>query len=559
MFALYRDRLTLALIMAWCMGCQGLCEPTGTYEYFDESLPDLGKSPEMSKPLPDMGQEEMPPPPGCGDGKRQGQEDCDEGMSNSNEPNALCRRDCTLPRCGDGITDSQLNEQCDDKNKNDEDSCLSSCKFNVCGDGTINKAIDESTGRPFELCDDQDQDNLNYCTTLCTPCGNGVVDVEAGEECDGGEFPPQNNDGCSATCQREQLAICESDDPNTCQLSLVSPDPDVKLSQPIALEHKDLGDFTIVTSTDIGTRLYVFRGTPDKSAFVEQRIDRGNDGWMSFGKAIALTKDQLLVSAVEQRRGLVVEYRRNPQGRWSQHKIHRAPIPLNDNDFGHALAIDDQHLAISAPGDDAGKGAVYVYKMVAGEWELDEKVMTPMPSLVNFGAEVQLKYPWMWVDAESSSGFNFLFQRVNAWNLAKSFDVTDDCASTSSAYLGRLERDYLIVGLSGCRGYDGRAVSALDFWPLNGTLQRANRWAWKTDFPDSNRFSTYGKKLVLLSEKSNRCIDSVWDVSGLGSVKTRVEDPKLVNADDYSCNHVLFDNGRFVSWSNAQARVGRWE
>jgi len=41
----------------------------------------------------------------CGDGLVTGDEECDDGMSNSDAPDASCRTDCTLRRCGDGIVD----------------------------------------------------------------------------------------------------------------------------------------------------------------------------------------------------------------------------------------------------------------------------------------------------------------------------------------------------------------------------------------------------------------------------------------------------------------------
>ena len=44
--------------------------------------------------------------PFCGDGVRQGVEECDEGASNSDTMPDACRTDCTLPRCGDGALDS---------------------------------------------------------------------------------------------------------------------------------------------------------------------------------------------------------------------------------------------------------------------------------------------------------------------------------------------------------------------------------------------------------------------------------------------------------------------
>ena len=49
----------------------------------------------------------------CGDGVRNGREECDEGDANSDAPDATCRTDCTAQRCGDGIVDPGAGEQCE--------------------------------------------------------------------------------------------------------------------------------------------------------------------------------------------------------------------------------------------------------------------------------------------------------------------------------------------------------------------------------------------------------------------------------------------------------------
>lgn len=65
--------------------------------------------------------------PCCGNGTLQPTEECDAGGANSNAPDAVCRTDCTLGRCGDGIVDPGRGEQCDDGNLDEGDGCASNC------------------------------------------------------------------------------------------------------------------------------------------------------------------------------------------------------------------------------------------------------------------------------------------------------------------------------------------------------------------------------------------------------------------------------------------------
>ncbi len=64
---------------------------------------------------------------GCGDGVPQAGEECDAGAANANTPDAACRPDCRLPRCGDAVTDPGRREQCDDANGTAGDGCSPRC------------------------------------------------------------------------------------------------------------------------------------------------------------------------------------------------------------------------------------------------------------------------------------------------------------------------------------------------------------------------------------------------------------------------------------------------
>lgn len=92
-------------------------------------------------------------------------EECDEGDANGNVADT-CRTDCTLPRCGDGITDS--GEDCDDANRVNDDGCSNNCLAPQCGDGVV---------QGDEECDDGNDDDTDLCRNSCVEpgCGDGVV------------------------------------------------------------------------------------------------------------------------------------------------------------------------------------------------------------------------------------------------------------------------------------------------------------------------------------------------------------------------------------------------
>jgi len=167
--------------------------------------------------------------PWCGDGVLSPGEECDDGFFNGqnglNGLNGMCRAGCRLPRCGDQIVDVALGEECDSTtgctpdclllcgngqldpeeecddgvhNSNTDGKCRTSCRLPFCGDGVV----DVSRG---EQCDPTSTDF--GCTTDCKlHCGDGVVDVAYGEKCDDGTLNDDTTPGaCRTNCQ---LAYC---------------------------------------------------------------------------------------------------------------------------------------------------------------------------------------------------------------------------------------------------------------------------------------------------------------------------------------------------------------
>jgi len=82
--------------------------------------------------------------------------------------------------CGDGILAGK--ESCDDGNQRGDDGCNPECLLERCGDG-----VQQSN----EVCEDGNIEGGDGCSEDCLSdetCGNGVVDVAAGEQCDGESF-----------------------------------------------------------------------------------------------------------------------------------------------------------------------------------------------------------------------------------------------------------------------------------------------------------------------------------------------------------------------------------
>ncbi len=125
--------------------------------------------------------------PCCGDGVREGHEMCDAGVANADTPNAACRTDCRLRRCGDGIADDAFGERCDDGRARPD------------------------APRRLDPTDGPDGD----CRMPCLPprCGDGITDPAGHEQCDDGNIVP--GDACSPRCAVEPPAAVATIDSGT--------------------------------------------------------------------------------------------------------------------------------------------------------------------------------------------------------------------------------------------------------------------------------------------------------------------------------------------------------
>lgn len=112
---------------------------------------------------------------------RRASKQCDLGAANADTPNAGCRTDCRLPRCGDGIVDDLRGEQCDDGGTAPGDGCSSLCFLEL----PATAELIPGRGSPFTDC------AIEWATDHPTHDRHGNPDVkqscrDGDAACDGG-------------------------------------------------------------------------------------------------------------------------------------------------------------------------------------------------------------------------------------------------------------------------------------------------------------------------------------------------------------------------------------
>lgn len=167
----------------------------------------------------------------CGDGTKQGTEQCDDGNMMDGDG---CDSNCTSTGCGNGIP--TINEECDDGNMIDGDGCDNNCKMTGCPNGVVTGTEDCDDGNmvdgdgcdsnctitgcgngimtTLEMCDDGNSNEGDGCDSNCTNtgCGNGIP--TDGEACDDGNM--MEGDGCDSNCTVSACGNNITGDMETC-------------------------------------------------------------------------------------------------------------------------------------------------------------------------------------------------------------------------------------------------------------------------------------------------------------------------------------------------------
>lgn len=146
----------------------------------------------------------------CGNGSidaAQG-ESCDGELGIHNPKTEYCSSSCTVkPFCGNGFVNHDRGEQCDGTAGllAPGEFCTNECRIrkSVCGNRIIEGAEEcDSPGWQEFTGKDGKPSSCRSCKEIPL-CGNGRIDKNYGEVCDGASIPPEWNDSnhfCDATC-----------------------------------------------------------------------------------------------------------------------------------------------------------------------------------------------------------------------------------------------------------------------------------------------------------------------------------------------------------------------
>jgi len=157
----------------------------------------------------------------------------------------------TCTQCNNGKIEE--GEACDDGNEAPEDGCSSDCTeiepgwfcrnmpsiCTTCGNGTWGDGGVNATDQT-EACDDGNRPldgdgcstdcivetnwNCSGTPSICTKCGNVIIDTNLGEECeDDDEYPAVGGDGCSDTCEIEAGWECYAAGEQCCRDTVGDP------------------------------------------------------------------------------------------------------------------------------------------------------------------------------------------------------------------------------------------------------------------------------------------------------------------------------------------------
>ncbi|MFH0908408.1 MAG: hypothetical protein V1929_06580, partial [bacterium] len=180
-----------------------------------------------------------------------------------------------------------------------------------------------------------------------------------------------------------------------------------------------------------------------------------------FGASVAVAGDAVVIGARgdETDRGSAYVYERNVGGTnvWGEVKKLTASDGAVSDKFGWSIAVAGDVVMIGAQGDDSSKGAAYVYERNVGgtnTWGQVKKLTASDGAASDqFGVAVAVAGDVVVVGAngdDASKGASYLYERnaggTNAWGQVKKLTASDGVAGDDFGYSVAVAGDVVVVG-----------------------------------------------------------------------------------------------------------------
>ena len=209
----------------------------------------------------------------------------------------------------------------------------------------------------------------------------------------------------------------------------------------------------------------------------------------SLGSSVAIHGDSLVAGASRKTEGANFEqgaaylFTRNRGGtdQWKQTARLRDPDGAASDVFGGAVAISGDWLVAGAPGDNASRGSVHIFRREQGQLYQGVTLLDPTGTINNFfGRQVALRGDLALVGASNASatGAAFLFERnsfntaggAEQWDLVKKLTPSNGVSGDNFGVAVALLEDMAFVGAhfrnsaNGAVYLYGRNQGSLDNW-----------------------------------------------------------------------------------------------
>ena len=197
--------------------------------------------------------------------------------------------------------------------------------------------------------------------------------------------------------------------------------------------------------------VYCFQLGPDGYQQIQKITPADPNLAEEYGHAVAIDSGRALVGVPLAGGVAVLEFNGTS---WVETGALFAGTPGDASDFGDAVAILGDRIAVGSPGSDEQAGRVDLFDLINGEWRLEQSVLPPdATSNDRFGTALALGEDLLVIgspyedSAAPDAGAVFIYQPGDkGWELLQTLIAP---AAASQEYFGRklaLEDDLLVIG-----------------------------------------------------------------------------------------------------------------